>query len=172
MSILKKNPKNRFSRHEKLSAHVNAALMKTNARIEDALSKSDKKTTEEKKRSNQLCIGKLIKAVHFLAANNLPVKELYPKLVGFLADDIEEPVVKQYLDTCKKNATYQSSNSCDSFLLSLNTYFKELVNERACHAQDIVLFADEATSAARKEMIGIYISYFNENSKSFSVLIF
>ena len=39
----------------------------------------------------------------------------------------------------------------------MNTYFKELVNERACHAQDIVLFADEATSAARKEMIGIIL---------------
>ena len=135
--------------------------------IEDGLSKSDKKTTEEKKRSNKLCLGKLIKAVQFLAANNLPVKELYPKLVSFLADDIEEPVVKQYWDTCQKNQTYQSSDSCDSFLLSLNTHFKELVNERACHAQDIVLFADEVTSASRKEMIGIYVSSFDENSKLF-----
>ena len=135
--------------------------MKTKARIEHVLSKSDKKT-KEKKRSNKLYIGKLIKAVHFLAASNLPVTELYLKLVSFLVDDIEEPVVKQYLDTCKKNATYQSSNSCDSFLLSLNTYFKELVNERACHAQDIVLFADEATSAARKEMIGIYMLFWRK----------
>ena len=128
--LLKENPKKHFSRHEKSSANVNAVLMKTNARIEDALSKSNKKTTEEKKRSNELYIGKLTKAVHFLAANNLPVKELYPKLVSFLADDIEEPVVKQYLDTCKKNVTYQSLDSCDSFLLSPNTYFKELVSER------------------------------------------
>ena len=81
--------------------------MKTKARIEHVLSKSDKKT-KEKKRSNKLYIGKLIKAVHFLAASNLPVTELYPKLVSFLVDDIEEPFVKQYLDTCKKNATYQS----------------------------------------------------------------
>ena len=87
----------------------------------------------------------------------MPVKKLYRTLVTFLADDMEEPVVKQYLDTCKKNANYQSSDSWDSFLLLLNSYFKELVNERACHVQDIVLFADEATSAARKEMIGIYI---------------
>ena len=57
---------------------------------------------QQKKRSNELYIGKLIKAVHFLAANNLPVKELYPKLESFLADDIGEPVVKLYLDTCKK----------------------------------------------------------------------
>ena len=44
----KENPKKRFSRHEKSSAHANAVLMKTNTRTEDALSKSDKKTTEEK----------------------------------------------------------------------------------------------------------------------------
>ena len=36
-----------------------------------------------------------LSSVHFLAANNLPVKELYLKLVSFFADDIEEPVVKQ-----------------------------------------------------------------------------
>ena len=51
-------------------------LMKTNACIEDALSKSDKKTTEGKKRSNEIYIRKLIKANHILAASNLPVKEL------------------------------------------------------------------------------------------------
>ena len=73
-----------FSRHEKLLAHGNAVLLKTNAHIEDTLSKSDKKTTEEKNRSNEIYIGKLIKAIHFLAANNLPVKELYPKLVRLL----------------------------------------------------------------------------------------
>ena len=100
--LLNENPKKHFSRHEKLSPHVKAVLMKTNARIKDALSKSNKKTTEEKKRLNKLYIGKLIKAVHFLVANNLPVKELYQKLLSFLADDTEEPVVKQHLDTCKK----------------------------------------------------------------------
>ena len=39
--LLKENPKKHFSRCEKLSAHVNAVLMKTSAGIEDALSKSD-----------------------------------------------------------------------------------------------------------------------------------
>ena len=157
--LFKENPKKCLSRHEKPSAHINAVLMKTNAHIEDALSKSEKKTTQEKKRSNELYIGKLTKSVHFLAANHLPVKELYPKLVSFLADDIEELVLKQYLDTWKKNMTYQSSDSCDCFLLSMNTYFKELVNRRAYHAQDIVIFADKAISAAKKEMNGIYMLF-------------
>ena len=67
----------------------------------------------------------------------------------------------------QKNTTYWSSDGCNSFLLLLNTYFKELENERACHAQDIVLFADEMTSTAWKEMIRMYISYLDKNSKSF-----
>ena len=36
--LLKENPKKCFSRHENLSAHVNAVLMKTNACIKDTLS--------------------------------------------------------------------------------------------------------------------------------------
>ena len=77
--------------------------MKTNVCIKDALSKSDKKTIEGKNRLNELYIRKLIKVVHFLAANDLPAKELYLKLVSFLANDIKEPVVKQYFDACKKS---------------------------------------------------------------------
>ena len=154
-----------FSRREKSSAHVNVVLMKTNVGIKDTLSKSDKKMTEEKIRWT--LYWKIYKSCPLLAANNLPVKELYPKLSSFLADDIEESVIKQYLDTCKKNVTYQSSDSCYSFLLLLNSYVKELVNKRTCRARDIVLFANEVTSAARKEMIGI--SYFGKNSKSFSL---
>ena len=77
--------------------------MKTNVCIKDALSKSDKKTIEGKNRLNELYIRKLIKVVHFLAANDLSAKELYPKLVSFLANDIKEPVVKQYFDACKKS---------------------------------------------------------------------
>ena len=46
--LLKENPKKHFSRHEKSFAHVNAVLMKISAHIRDALSISDKKTTEEK----------------------------------------------------------------------------------------------------------------------------
>ena len=90
------------SQDMKSRLHMSMLLMQTNTCTEDALSKSGKKTTEEKKRLNELYIGKVIKAVHFLAAYNLPVKELYSKLVSFLADDIEEPVVKQDIDTCKK----------------------------------------------------------------------
>ena len=41
---------------------------------------------------------KLIKIIYSLACNNLPLKELYPKVMKFLSSEINEPVIKQYLD--------------------------------------------------------------------------
>ena len=67
----------------------------------------------------------MIKIVHFLAGNNLPVKELHPKMIRFLSDEINEPMVKQYLETCPKNAAYDSSDFCDSILVVLNSHLKE-----------------------------------------------
>ena len=133
--------------------------------VTPALSKADLTTLEEKRNSNELYIKKLIKIVHFLARNNLPVKELYPKMIFFLSNEMEEPVISQYLNTAARNATYDSSDSCDSLLVSLDTYLKSSTTKNIVCASDIVLFADEATSAARKEMLGIFLSYYNEVTK-------
>ena len=80
---------------------------------------------------------------------------------------MEEPVLRQCLESLAKNTTYESSDSCDSFLVSLNSYLKNTTCQHIVSASDIVLFADEATSAARKEMMGVFIGYFDELSKSF-----
>ena len=86
-----------------------------------------------------------------------------------MADEIEEPVTKQYLTSAAQNATYDSSDSCDSLLVSLDTYLKKTTLKRVVAAADIVLFADEATSVARKEMMGVFLSYFDEESKKFTL---
>ena len=56
------------SQDMKSRLHMSMLLMQTNICIEDALSKSGKKTTEEKKRLNELYIGKVIKAVQFFSS--------------------------------------------------------------------------------------------------------
>ena len=89
---------------------------------------------------------------------------MYPKMIRFLSD---EPVLRQYLESSAKNATYESSDSCDSFLVSLNSYLKNTTCQRIVSANDTVLFADKATSAARKEMMGVFIGYFDEVLKFF-----
>ena len=107
---------------------------------------------EKKSSSNELYVEKPVKIVHFLACNNLSVKELYPKMIKFLSDEINEPVIKQYLETCPKNTAYDSSNSCDSIIVPLNSHLKEKSISTIVNVAGLVFFADEATSAARKEM--------------------
>ena len=50
---------------------------------------------EKKNKTHEFYVKKLIRIVHFLASNNLPVKELYPKKIKFLFGEINEPVIKQ-----------------------------------------------------------------------------
>ena len=62
----------------------------------------------ERQKANTLYISKLIRVVHFLARNNLPVKSQYPKMINFLSYELEEPIIKQYLDNCPSNTSYTS----------------------------------------------------------------
>ena len=55
--------------------------MKTNTHMEEALSSAELLSRPEKQQTNELYVTKLIKIVHFLARNNLPVKEMYPKMI-------------------------------------------------------------------------------------------
>ena len=43
------------------------------------------------------------------------------------------------------------------------------MNEVFQAAEDIVVFADEATSTNRKEMMGVYVAYFSEKAKCFKL---
>ena len=109
-------------------------------------------------------VKKLIKIVHFLACYNVPVKELYPKMIKFLPDAINAPIIKQYLETCLKNAAYDPSASCDSIIVSHNSYLTEKTIPTA-NAVDLVIFSDKATSAAKKEMMRLFLCVHDEEEK-------
>ena len=47
----------------------------------------------------------------------------------------------------------------------IQKYYLEKAKERIKQSTDIVIFADESTSAARKEMLGIFIGSFDESVK-------
>ena len=70
-------------------------------------------------------VSKSIKIVHFLGKHNLPIKQLYPALLHFLAFDLEEPIAKQYLENCPKNATYDSHVTADSLISPLKKFIKK-----------------------------------------------
>ena len=107
--------------------------------------------------------------VQFLARNNLSVKSLYPKFVDFLANELQEPIIKQYLDICSKNATYSSHETCHSLVQAIQKYYLEKAKECIKQSTDIVIFADESTYAARKEMLGIFTGSFDESNKEFKM---
>ena len=104
-----------------------------------------------------------------MSRNNLAVKRLYPKFVEFLSSELQEPIIKQYLDTCAKNATYISRETCDSVIHSLDNYFLIKSNECIKKCNDIVIYADKSTSVARKEMLGIFLAIFDRMDKKFNI---
>ena len=87
-------------------------------------------------------------------------------MMKFLSDEIDEPEIK-HLETCPKNGAfnYDSTNSCDSVIVSLDSHLKEKSISTIVNAVDLVIFADEATSAARKEMVGLFLSSNDEEAK-------
>ena len=160
----KDNPGKKLTCHNKSDNYSFALKSLTNLKNKDTLEKPDE-SNKEKSTENELYTEKLIKIVHFLARNNLPVKELYSKMIKFLSDETNEPIVKQYLETCPKNTAYDSSDSCDSILVALNSHLKEKLINTLINAVDLAIFADEATSAARKEMMGLFLSAYYEEKK-------
>ena len=58
-----------------------------------------------------------------------------------------------------------SSASCDSTIDSLNCHLKEKSISTIVNAVDLVIFVDEATSTARKEMMGLFLSAYDEEEE-------
>ena len=164
--IFNDNARKKLRRHDKSQPHLRAVNAMTNLRIEDMLGSKDN-DTESRNEANQLYVGKLVRVVHFLARNSLPVKSLYTKMIDFLANELKEPIIKQYLQNCPKNATYKSHETCDSLISSLDSFLWQKTDERLQRSADIVLFADESSNAARSEMLGVFISSFDEETKQF-----
>ena len=91
--------------HNSTESHKQAILGLVNLHIEDTIGSWAKEKSQERHEANNLYIGKLICIVHFLPQNILPVKSLYQKFIEFLSNELEEPIIKQYLENCSKNAT-------------------------------------------------------------------
>ena len=55
----------------------------------------------------------------------------------------------------------------------LNFWFKQIylkkTNEKLRHASDLVVFADKKTSVARKEMMDIFLSCYDEEDQEFMI---
>ena len=90
--------------------------------------------------------------------------------MNFIAFELEqEPVTIQYLQNCAKIATYDSHKTCDSLIDSINEYLEKETDEKFCNASDIVIYSDKRTGAAQKEMMGLFLSCFDEIKNEFKL---
>ena len=53
-----------------------------------------------------------------------PLTDSYGDLINFLANRIHEPIIKQYLHSCPKNATHLSNTKAKSLLGVINFYYE------------------------------------------------
>ena len=53
-----------------------------------------------------------------------PLTDNYGNLINFLANRIQEPIKKQHLNSCPKNATYLSNTTAKSLLDTMNFYYE------------------------------------------------
>ena len=51
---------------------------------------------------------------------NLALTDNYGDLITFIVQKSEEPISKQYLETCPKNATYISNTAAESMVDAMN----------------------------------------------------
>ena len=102
-----------MKQHDDSGSHKEAVVTMTNLKIDWTLNKANQNTRDEKRQANELYIEKLLRIIHFLARNNLVVKELYPKVTSFLENEQQEPIMKQYFEKFPKNAVYDFSGSCN-----------------------------------------------------------
>ena len=163
-----KNPSKRICCHERPRDHKTAVITLTTIRMDNLGNNTAKESdlSGERQKANTLHIHKLIRVVHFFARNNLPVKSLYPKMINFLSYELEEPIIKQYPDNCPSNALNTSHEICDYFINCIDKYLWEQTKERLKCLADVVLFADKASDAGRKEMLGIFISSLDEKNRN------
>ena len=50
--------------------------------------------------------------------------------MNFVTFKLKEPVTKQYLENCAKNATFDSHETCDSLIDPINEYLRKETDEK------------------------------------------
>ena len=77
-----------------------------------------------------------------------PLTDNYDDLINFLANRIQEPITKQYLNSCPKNATYLSNTTAESLLDAMKFYYESENLDEIPDAPLVCLYADEAENSS------------------------
>ena len=80
-------------------------------------------------------------------------------MINFIAIKLEEPITKQYLETCQKNASYTSYTTAESLIDAMNFYFESNSLEDIREAEFVALYADESGNTLHKESFSLFVIY-------------
>ena len=89
----------------------------------------------------------------------------YGDLITFIAQKLEEPVTKQCLETCSKNATYMSNNAAESMAGTMNFYFETKSLGEINESNFITLYADVAENSSHKECFVMFVTYYSNKAQ-------
>ena len=70
---------------------------------------------------------------------------------------LQEPITKQHLNTCPKNAT--STTAAENHLDAINIYFEKLNMRGIKETHFLCLYAGEAESSSHKENFSMFLTY-------------
>ena len=99
--------------HEKSGRHqrLRKKLYKSENELKETLQRAELSLVEKVK-VNTSCITKCIHTIYYLIRKNIAINTYYADLIRFFATELQQPITKQYLNACPKNA--------------LNIYFEKL----------------------------------------------
>ena len=114
---------------------------------------------------NKLYLSKCIDSVFFMIKKHWPLTDNYGDLMNFLANIIQEPITKQYLNSCPKNATYLSITTAESLLDTMNFYYESENLNKIHDAPFLCLYADEAENSSHKECFEMFLTYYSVSDR-------
>ena len=95
----------------------------------------------------------------FYDKKHWPLTDDYGDLINFLANRIQEPITKLYLNSCPKNATCLSKTTAESLLDLMNFYYGSKNLNKIRDAPFLCLYTDEAENSSHKGCFAVLLTY-------------
>ena len=160
------HPSHTFRQHERPERHI-CLEKKTSAgspKMTDALTIS-KAQNINRQYINKLYLSKCIDSIFFMIKKHWSLTDNYGDLINFLVNRTQEPITKQYLNSCPKNTTYLSNTTAESLLDTMNFYYESENLNKICDAHFLCLYADKAKNSSHKECFAMFLTYYSVSNR-------
>ena len=161
------HPSHAFRQHEMSERHIRLekkTIGPGSPEMTDALAVS-KAQNINRQYVNKLYFSKCIDSIFFMIKKHWPLTDNYGDLLNFLANRIQEPITKQNLNSCLKNATYLSNTTAESLLDTMNFYYESENLNEIRDPPFLCLYADEDENSSHKECFAMFLTYYSVSDR-------